>query len=132
MFPFPCAVLSMSLTVSQFKQSEDVRAKRYNVDALFKTNNCWGEVRGLLSYEWEGETRCLAFIHPAKVKESWSPGKAAEGGPQLLHRPPGKPSIQIVDLKAVTSVAGRVSRAGNSGKVIFDIANGMLDPNEYY
>jgi hypothetical protein len=107
-----------------------MRAERRNAAAQWQEGIGWGEVREFLSYEWGGKIKCVAIIDTAKVKSNWIPGKPPGVEPQLLHRHPARPTIQVVDLKAVTSVAGRVPRKGESGMIVFDITNGLLDPAE--
>jgi hypothetical protein len=112
----------------QFQQYRDINAAQRNKEPEWVKENCWGEVQEFLSFMWEGVLKCVAVIKVATIKSGWIPGSEPGTGPQLLFRSPQQPAIQVVDLKAVISVAGRVPRTGESGMIVFDISGGLLEP----
>ncbi|KAJ9115199.1 hypothetical protein QFC20_001066 [Naganishia adeliensis] len=100
----------------------------------------WGKPRGrrlsggarfkkILSFDWEGTTRCAAVIMPCREDTvDWTPGRPKGTGPQFVKTDNRPQPLQVVDLKALITIAGRVPRPGLKGMVVFDTSRGLLDP----
>jgi hypothetical protein len=81
-----------------------------------------------LTFQWQGGMKCVCVIQPAFISGNWLPGRFEREGPQLMGSK--KLPLQVVGLTAIVTVAGRVPLSGTTGTVIFDISNGLLDPDE--
>lgn len=101
--------------------SEDERA--------WKDLTCWGEIKEFLSFRWQGALHCVALISPCpEVTINWIPGLAKGTGPQFFKISSRELPLQVVDIKALISNAGRIPRPGLKGMIVFDTSSGHLDP----
>lgn len=97
--------------------------------AAWKETERWGEIQEFLSFDWEGTTRCAAVIMPCREDTvNWTPGRSKGTGPQFVKTDNRSQPLQVVDLKALITIAGRVPRPGLKGMVVFDTSRGLLDP----
>lgn len=97
--------------------------------AAWKETERWGEIQEFLSFDWEGTTRCAAVIMPCREDTvNWTPGRPKGTGPQFVKTDNRPQPLQVVDLKALITIAGRVPRPGLKGMVVFDTSRGLLDP----
>lgn len=89
----------------------------------------WGEILEFLSFEWKGLTRCVAVISACREDTlNWIPGRPEGTGPQFFKTDNRVQSLQVVDLKALITIAGRVPRPGLKGMIVFETSRGLLDP----
>jgi hypothetical protein len=87
-----------------------------------------GRSDGVLDFSMAGRYEMCLRIQPAFISGNWLPGKFEGESPQLMGSK--KLPLQVVGLTAIVTVAGRVPLSGTTGTVIFDISNGLLDPDE--
>ncbi|KAJ9096484.1 hypothetical protein QFC20_006427 [Naganishia adeliensis] len=114
---------------ANFRQVHDTRAKYSSGEAVWKVTERWGEIQEFLSFDWEGTTRCVAVIMPCREDTvNWIPGRPKGTGPQFVKADNRSRPLQVVDVKALITIAGGVPRPGLKGIIVFDTSRGLLDP----
>jgi hypothetical protein len=72
--------------------------------------------------------KCVAVIVPSADTSNWIPTKAVGSGLQSIKNANRLDSLQVVDLTALTTLAGRVPMSSQGSMVVFDTSNGV--PNQ--
>jgi hypothetical protein len=119
----------------QYYTVEDMHAHRSisNTDHRWRSSGqCWGSVQAFLKLPWEGETLRLAVIETNRVTHFLPeiPRNALDYCPMVLERNTARP-LQIIDTRAVTSVAARIKLSGRptQTEIIYETSLDLLRPD---
>lgn len=83
-----------------------------------------------LSFTMKDSVKCVAVIVPSADTSNWIPMKAVGSGLQSIKNVNRLDSLQVVDLTALTTLAGRVPMSSQGSMVVFDTSNGVLNQEQ--
>lgn len=110
----------------QFQQFRDGNERYKYRNVLWQMQPRWGQMVEFLSFTKNDSVKCVAVIVPSAHTSNWIPTKAVGSGPQSIKNVNRLDSLQVVDLTALTTLAGRVPMSSQGSMVVFDTSNGVL------
>ncbi|KAJ9092704.1 hypothetical protein QFC20_007305 [Naganishia adeliensis] len=115
---------------AKFQQFRDGNERYKYRDVLWQMQPRWGQILEFLSFNMNGCVKCVAVIAPSADTSNWIPTKPVGSGPQLIKNVNRPNPIQVVDLTALTTLAGRVPMSAQGSVVVFDTSNGVLNQEQ--